>query len=488
MSGSSPAWIAERSQPKTLVTEQALKLDPKPFDSLSKLPPKLLTLIARFYLRSSSDDDDGYFPAILLLTHINLRLRQIVIGTPDMWTSFGMSDAEGSFHLVRLCITRSKLQPLKIQLHASVCAEGSDLGDRFYDLLHPVASRIRIFKVYMTEKRALKISEGVLAKLELPTLKEIGLYYDRIYHAGFLQSIRIPGGANLEILTLKGLFPGCPNLSNLKCLTLTSAGYCKWSPGYISLLLSRSPSLQNLTFIGTEAVFDVECEKQPDVPASSLRYLGMKGGVTANFAAYFLLALHAPNLETVDIAIPLLRVNEWMIGAPVSWEDMIDQMETRFLRKETFRTVRSLVIDPEDDGSRPHRFRGFFRFLAAAFPCITSLDVNQKEIRGLISSRNGNNLLESGWDLLDTLTIRGSPSRGTLARILAFARARNGTHLDGLEGDEENSGEEYASSEEDDDETGWVDDDTDEREGEDERTKSEEESGGGESKKGTVGW
>ncbi|KAG8889664.1 hypothetical protein FRC00_014452, partial [Tulasnella sp. 408] len=132
------------------------------------------------------------------------------------------------------------------------------------------------------------------------------------------------------------------------------------------------------------------------IPGIEIPGGGADGGITFSFTTRFLLALHAPSLETVHITTPLLGVDERAAGASFGWEQIVELMEERFLtRKDTFGQVHSLVLDPDWSGTSPRRNWGFFRFLMAAFPCITSLDLDQKDIEVLSLCNGKNDLLDA---------------------------------------------------------------------------------------------
>ncbi|KAG9045638.1 hypothetical protein FS837_005950 [Tulasnella sp. UAMH 9824] len=79
----------------------------------------------------------------------------------------------------------------------------------------------------------------------------------------------------------------------------------------------------------------------------------------------------------------------------------------------------------------------FFRFLMLAFPNITSLDLNQKDV-GVLSISNGENkLLPPGWAFIDQLTIHDNPSHHALGDVLAFVDFRNRNGSDHVEKAEE---------------------------------------------------
>lgn len=417
------------------MTTPGPKLASKPVDLLTRLPAELLIDIARFYQLLIGDHDEDLL-AIFPLTWVNSRLRQIVVGTPELWTSLRITEDESTFQVARLCIERSAVYPLDVRLHTFARGVGSDHIDRCYDVLHPVASRIRVFRIYMMEGMTfLNAGKSVLARLEMPALEEIGLHHDGMF--GAFPRIGIPGGgANIHTLTLRGLFPIHSNLSSLKSLTLISPWKGNWTPTLISTLMTESPSLENLTFMGAEAPFGVKGSLASSVLSSpSLRHLATDGGITFSFTARLLLALHAPSLETVHITTPLLGSNERIAGAPFGWEAIFELMEERFLtRKDTFGQVHSLVLHPDWSGTNPRRNWGFFRLLMAAFPRITSLDLDEKDIEVLSLCNGKNDLLEAGWTFVNQLTIRGNASQFVLDHLFAFFRVRNGNGRNKVKG------------------------------------------------------
>ncbi|KAG8931782.1 hypothetical protein FRC01_000811 [Tulasnella sp. 417] len=278
------------------------KVGPNAINPLSKLPAELL-LIIRFYLPSP---EGRYFSAISCLTRINTRLRQIVIGTADLWTPFGISGAEHFFNHARLCIQRSGTLPLTIQLDIHTSRQNSDLGDRFCDVLHPIVSRIRVLNAYITTYAGLNIVRSVLGSLEMSTLEEMDLDYDGVFHGGPNWAITTPGGGTtLKTFTLTGLYPIDSNLSNLRSLTLGSGASWEWSIALIHTLVVGSHSLETLVFIGGGSTFDVEDDvMESSLPCPPLLSLGMEDGISARFATMVLLALDAPNLESVQVTTP----------------------------------------------------------------------------------------------------------------------------------------------------------------------------------------
>ncbi|KAG8961189.1 hypothetical protein FRC00_012980 [Tulasnella sp. 408] len=442
------------------MAKPALQLASTSLGSLGKLPLEILMTIARFYTLLCKSNRRK--PAVLPLTRVSRKVRQIVVGTPDLWASFAIFDTEKSFHFARLCIERSGSYPLDVELCTYLSGDGSDLGDRCYDLLHPVASRIRNFKIPMASKDGLDVGKGILASLEMPTLEQLGLHYDSFRRAEPISSISMPGGgANIQRLTLGGLHPIDSNLNNLKSLTLTSSLYCKWPPAIISTFITESPSLESFTFIGDESGFEVKGGLMSSfISSTSLRYLSLKGEIAFELTSSLLLALHAPNLEKVHVAEPSLRINA------VGWVEVADQMEERFLRrKDTFEKVHSLVLDPwpddddDDDDPEPRDDMHFFRFLMVAFPNITSLDLDQKDVRVLSICNGKHGSLPPGWAFIDRLTIHDNPAHHALKRVLDFAHFRNRSCHNYVEEDEEES-EDDDTSEESDDDVGNEDDDT----------------------------
>ncbi|KAG8898906.1 hypothetical protein FRC01_010725 [Tulasnella sp. 417] len=416
------------------------KLASKPTDLLSQLPTELLMIIARLYLHLFDGNHDITY--ILLLTQVNRRLRQVIVGTPDLWASFDIFDEEGYFHIARLCIERSRLFPLEILLRVGIPEAGSDFGDRCYDLLHPAASRIQVLRVVMFDETSFGIGQGVLAGLEMPALKEIELQYDSLSPGDALERIRIPRGCtNLQTLTVEGLFPTDYNSSNLKSLTLASAIYCRWSSALISNIIVGSPHLENLTFMGPDLVDNVADNLASYVlPCPSLRSLAMKGGIVPSFTAGFLLALRAPNLETVHVTGPHCHWYERTSGTPALWEEVIDRLEERYARsKETFGNVRSLTIEQQHER---YRHEGFFRFLMTAFPRITSLNLDQRGIDVLSVCNVEDGRRGMGWVFLNKLTIHGCPPLHALERLLAFFQARGYKACNFVEGYGEERGDE----------------------------------------------
>ncbi|KAG8923159.1 hypothetical protein FRC00_006554 [Tulasnella sp. 408] len=457
---------------KAPIITPASTLASRPVDSFNKLPTELLLLIARFCLQSPKN---GYFRVLFRLTQVNSRLRNILVGTPSLWVSFVISDADKSFNLAQLCIERSKSLPLQIQVSTYMLRQQEDLGDRFREVLHPIAPRIRVLTTYMTTYSELNIVRQVLEKLNMPLLEEINLDYDSMFHDGPDRTIRIPGvGANLRTLTTTGLFPASSNIKNLKSLTIRSAAFWRWSTTFICALVTESQALENLTFSGGESTFEVVDRLVPfALSCPSLRSLTMEGGIAANFTTRFLLALHAPNLESVRVTTPSLLSYEKSLGIPVYWDQVINQIEARGAKgTAVFENVQSLAIDPDDDGLSPRHNRGFFRFLMAAFPRITSLDLDRTELGVLNICNKENDLLEGAWRFLNKLIIRGNPSHHSLERMLGFVRVRNGTGHVGLEGVGADG-----SSEKDFDEEGSSEDDYDESEGDETKEDEDEVSG-----------
>lgn len=462
---------------KALRAMPAPKYAPKPADYLSKLPTELLILIARFYLHSSEDP----FPPIFRLTHVNSRLRLVIIGAPNLWTSFGISEAESSHDLARLCIERSQSIPLEVQLDTFTSSQRHGLYDRFCDVLQPAAPRIRVLISYMTEYSGPHIVRGVLERLDMPMLEEINLDYDGRFLGGPDLNIRIPGGGtNLRTLTLTGIVPINANVGNLKSLTLGSGVYWQWSASSINTLVTKITSLENLTFVGDKSTFDVE-DKSPEfvLLCPSLRYLGMKGRISAGFATSFLLALQAPNLETICVTTPSVCY-ENTLYFPVDWEEVMDQLDEKYVEGNlTLENIRSLVIDPEDEGYSPRHNGYFFHFLKNAFPYITSLDLDVAEIGVLDICKGEKAVFDVEWKHLSKLILRGNPSPRALKRLLDFVRSRNGTGPADYEDEsEEEDGDEHDEDEYDDEET--EEDETEEEE-EDSGSKGEDGREGGNS-------
>ncbi|KAG8893933.1 hypothetical protein FRC01_013260, partial [Tulasnella sp. 417] len=158
----------------------------------------------------------------------------------------------------------------------------------------------------------------------------------------------------------------------------------------------------------------------------------MKDGIPATFIAGFLLALRAPNLETVHVTGPQFRRHESISEIPVLWEGVIDQLEERYARsKEAFGNVRTLVIELRDGKQRT---RGFFRFLMTAFPRVTSLNLDPGEIDFLSLCNGEDESPGMGWVFLNKLTIDGCPPLHALERLLAFVQVRGYKSCNYMEG------------------------------------------------------
>ncbi|KAG8912351.1 hypothetical protein FRC01_005142 [Tulasnella sp. 417] len=188
------------------------------------------------------------------------------------------------------------------------------------------------------------------------------LYYDSVFHGDPNWAITIPGGGTtLRTLTLTGLYPIDSNLSNLKSLTLGKAESWEWSIALINTLVMGSPSLETLIFIGGESTFDIEDDVTESILlCNSLLFLGMEGGISARFATTVLLALDAPNLESVQVTTPT-DTYETSLGVPVHWKQVIAQAYERDAKGiSTIGQVRSVVIGPEGDGHSPQQNRDFF--------------------------------------------------------------------------------------------------------------------------------
>ncbi|KIO24281.1 hypothetical protein M407DRAFT_26296 [Tulasnella calospora MUT 4182] len=447
-----PTSVVETPRQKALRIFRASTRASTPANPLNKLPTELLVLIARFYFSSSDCDDDNYFPVVVLpLTHVNRRLRQIIVGVSDLWASFGISDAEGSFRLARLCIERSNLHPFKIRLCIFMLENDNDkdLRDRFYDVLNPVASRIRVLNVYMTEQRELNIGKSVLARLKMPTLEELGLHYDGICNIGPIPGIE--GGGNLQALTLKGLFPTDSALSNLKSLTLVSVAYWTWSPSLISTFVMGSPSLESLTLEGADTSSEVGNPGKPFViSCPSLLSLAMTFDISSDFTSTFLLGVHAPNLRAVHVTTPSSPGYGRSSRSQVDWMRVIARIEEGSAKGTLmFEKVRSLTVDLGVCDGGPQRNRGFFRFLRVVFPWITSLELHQTHIEVLSLCAEEKKLLQGSWGLLTKLTINGDLSYFTLGYLLAFIHVRNGKGLNYWEEDEEKGREDAGHEEHD---------------------------------------
>ncbi|KAG8964994.1 hypothetical protein FRC05_003521 [Tulasnella sp. 425] len=468
------ASVVENLSPKAPKTLPAPKYSPKPADCLSKLPTELLIIIARLYLRSSA----FYFPSISRITRVNSRLRQVFIATPDLWTSFAISEAESSHDLVRLCIERSQSLPLKVQLDTFTSFQRRGLRGRFCDVLRPAAPRIRVLISYIRRDSGLHIVRGVFKGLDMPMLEEIDLDYDGILLDEPNPNIMIPsGGTNLRTLTLIGIVPTNANLSSLKSLTLGSGLPWEWSASSINALVTKTTSLENLTFMGGKSTFDVEDESPEFVLlCPSLRYLGMKGMILASFATRFLLALHAPNLETIHVTTPSVRDE---LNDPVDWEEVMNQLDENHVEGNlTLENVRSLVIDPEDEGCSPWHNGDFFHFLKNAFPYITSLDLDVAEIGVLGICKQEKAVFDVEWKHLNKLILRGNPSPRALERLLNFIRSRNGTGPANYNDEsEEEDSDEYDEDDYSDEKT--EEDGTEKEKGEDSDSKGEDGGEGG---------
>lgn len=350
----------------------------------SVLPAEIMLMIFFCILRDAEDRAQN----LLILSHLNTPLRQLVLAVSSFWSSISItSSSDGSQELARLFILRSGLSPLDLTI---------GLGNRVdvESILGGHVSRIRSLSVSPGTQLWIQVFFLFMCRHPMPLLETI----EELCDCGGIDrfGIVIPSAEWLHSITLSGTIPKYltpPQYNHVRNLQFESDN--RWLTSQIVPSILLFPGLERLSFRSREkefiiATFDWDWESP--ILCEELRELSFTYTRT-QFISWALEVFRAPNLETVEMTEP---------------EN--DHYQFSVVREEwSFPSVRSLSL-LQNIRSRGELPEPYMELLVKRFPNIThlQLSIHRTQFLGVwkdISLRKGRTL----WEGITSLQIVDEP-------------------------------------------------------------------------------
>lgn len=342
-----------------------------PVASLNALPLELCLLIA---LESVADSDHDPRD-VVRLTHIDARMRDLVVNTSELWNKFMISSSKSSHKLGLLFVLRSGERALDLLLSPDWPTLRKRGLDSFSECFMNAAPRIARLSVYIKQQSSLYFLNYLLGRFELPLLEHIEVNYDNEEHQGFTGCISLPpNGANLRSISLTRVQtePFCRlDLNKLTYIYLEAGERWKWMNLSLISFLQAATSLQELHLVGEQGVFRTSTDDGFEVMPLTLPALRRVCFINTapNLITSFLHKVDVPLLEEVELTTPTHRNQEeevigaWKRAARVTMRNPLLALP-----------VRTLTVRNADVMSSNQDLCGFVLFLMVMFPHVTTLE------------------------------------------------------------------------------------------------------------------
>jgi len=327
---------------------------------VNRLLPEIISSIARYYVQ-----DGRISYQIIPLTHVSRYWRNVIISTPDHWTSIS---AENSGKLVGLSLERSLTAPLDIRLNMHRFRE----YNWFLDLLRPkiqnagsltvlcpqgvedIATAFPDFTRSMPNLRSLKIVKGV------------GPDWDRSVDPFG------PSACSLRCLTLVQI-PLYPSFLTLRTLTTLNLGDAQFHLHLDTLLdfLEKNHSLQSVA-LKVSFVEPSLCSSQHQSPIRNLlQHLTISciRAIEVQTLISNIALQRGAHLELIDRGWNA-GLNEILTG--ISTAHLSNLLSPTSVEYETY--LRRIRLSGPDGG---FSFRSFTKDPFVGFPLLTLANVRE---------------------------------------------------------------------------------------------------------------
>ncbi|KAG8980218.1 hypothetical protein FRB90_007743, partial [Tulasnella sp. 427] len=287
----------------------------------SNLPLEVFILLARAVVVTNGNDTSN----LIRLTSLNARIRDLLIGTAELWATFTLSNTKSSHTLGRLFITRSRDRLLDIYIPWTRSLTDRTSFESFGDCLEKALPRIARLSICAAPTSSLRLINSILARIDLPKLTSLDLVYDPPEYESFVKHFALPAnGTNLRSLSIIGAQqqPFVPvDFRNLIYLTIGAGSSWKWMSIAINTFLSSAVAIQELHLVGDKGVFHTYRDAGfLSLTLPALRFLRFVN-TAAGCVASFLRELNAPLLEKVEMTTPPYRLHdEDRIEVFVGWD------------------------------------------------------------------------------------------------------------------------------------------------------------------------
>ncbi|KAG8943134.1 hypothetical protein FRC04_003214 [Tulasnella sp. 424] len=277
--------------------------------SLNALPLELCLLITREAVADSDHDPRD----VVRLTHIDARMRNLLVNTSELWNKFTISGSESSHKLGGLFILRSGERALDLLISLHRCLLQKEGFSSFVDCFLRASRRIARLSVYVKHQLSLSLLSSLLGAFGLPLLEHIEVDYEDEENPGFGGCISLPSnGANLRSISFTGvqIEPSHRlDLDNMTCIHLGAGKQWNWThKSLISFcdIPTRAPLRRGERIFHTST--DDGSEVMPlTLPAlRRVRFLNTAPGLITSF----LHKVDVPLLEEVEMTTPTHRNQE----------------------------------------------------------------------------------------------------------------------------------------------------------------------------------
>lgn len=286
---------------------------------------------------------------VVRLTHMDARMRNLLVNTSKLWNKFTISGSESSHKLGGLFILRSGERTLYLLISLHWCLLQKEGFSSFVDYL--------------------------LGVFGLPLLEHIEVDYEDEENLGFGGCISLPSnGANLRSISLTGvqIEPSHRlDLDNMTCIHLGAGKRWNWTNKSLISFFQAATSLQELHFVGGKGIFHTSTDDGPEVMPFNLptlrrvRFLNTAPGLITSF----LHRVDAPLLEEVELTTPTHRNQEkevfagWKAAAHITICNPLLALP-----------VRTLKLRDAKVKCRTKELHYFILFLMVVFPHVTTLE------------------------------------------------------------------------------------------------------------------
>lgn len=165
------------------------------------LPTELLVEITDALVAMKSGSRD-----IIRLTTVDKTMREIVLSRPLYWTNIRLDQSLSSATFAKLCVERSKEEPVTLDIEF-LGASWPPHAEDIFRIIRLTQSRIKELSVIINTFDLLRAFRTALPRFEMPILTKLFLDYDTVFYGGADQNrdIALPKKSALRTLTLAGV-------------------------------------------------------------------------------------------------------------------------------------------------------------------------------------------------------------------------------------------------------------------------------------------
>lgn len=271
------------------------------------LPPDISIEIIKLYLKSTP----MHLHNLARLSRVNKALRELVVSTPEFWTTIWFSQSLESMTYAVLCMQRSQQCLLDVTVYFK-WAYTPDHMDLITGMICAAAPRAKFLIIDMPTYDLLNHISDTIEDLEMPHLRELELTYNpNLFHAGPDYDSWLPSAPNLRVLKLLGV-------TNPTSMTYPLLEVLHIGPGRITFdqfePLATAANLKEIGFDGCTTGETLDELWRP-LHLPHVTFFGMINCDGAFFSAA-LANMDLPSLDTIHIMAPsrgfiVPRVIDW---------------------------------------------------------------------------------------------------------------------------------------------------------------------------------